>query len=251
MRARAKGATPTGAAAWRLPMDPGPPIHATGLAAVTGPIPGTDAGIANVSACSPEPATGSPTGLSYSAMQVSTLSGSLAAGGPEGARDPGVHPVGLRQRPACLPPGPATRPASMTTRLAPPSRGMPAIPLATMTGGRVTYLHELMDSAHDAPEIHRHGEQSGHVPIIDVNPRRDRALKEIREMEPKARANVNIPDPRAIRYNNRSTVERVNARLKDEFGGRHVRVRGHAKVFAHIMFGVLALAIDQLQRYML
>ena len=109
MRARAKGATPAGAAARRLPMDPGPPVHATGLAAVTGPIPGTEVGIANVSACSPEPATGSTTGLSYSAMQVSTLSGSLAAGprdaraAPacrEGARDPGVHPVGLRQRPA-------------------------------------------------------------------------------------------------------------------------------------------------------
>ena len=117
-----------------------------------------------------------------------------------------------------------------------------------MTQGRVTYFHELMDSAHDAPEIHRHGEQSGHVPIIDVNPHRDR---EIREMEPKARANVNIPDPGAVRYNNRSTVERVNARLKDGFGGRHVRVRGHAKVSAHIMFGVLALAIDQLRRHML
>ena len=115
---------------------------------------------------------------------------------------------------------------------------------------RHAYLHELMDSAHDAPEIHRHCGQSGHVPIIDVNPRRDRALKELKEMEPRARAAVNIPDPKAIRYSNRSTVERVNARLKDEFGGRHVRVRGHAKVFAHIMFGILALAIDQLQRHM-
>ena len=33
-----------------------------------------------------------------------------------------------------------------------------------------------------------------------------------------------------IRYNERTTVERVNARLKDEFGGRMVRVRGNAKV---------------------
>ena len=33
-----------------------------------------------------------------------------------------------------------------------------------------------------------------------------------------------------IRYNECSTAERVNARLKDEFGGRVVRVRGHAKV---------------------
>lgn len=40
----------------------------------------------------------------------------------------------------------------------------------------------------------------------------------------------------------------VNARLKDEFGGRHVRVRGHAKVYCHLMFGVLALAVDQLMQ---
>jgi hypothetical protein len=43
-------------------------------------------------------------------------------------------------------------------------------------------------------------------------------------------------------------VERVNSRLKDEFGGRYVRVRGHAKVMAHLMFGVLALTVDQILR---
>ena len=48
------------------------------------------------------------------------------------------------------------------------------------------------------------------------------------------------------RYNERSTVERVNARLKDEFGGRFVRVRGEAKVMCHLMFGVLALTANQL-----
>ena len=36
--------------------------------------------------------------------------------------------------------------------------------------------------------------------------------------------------------------------LKDEFGGRHVRVRGAAKVMCHCMFGVLALTVDQLVR---
>ena len=40
--------------------------------------------------------------------------------------------------------------------------------------------------------------------------------------------------------------ERVNARLKDEFGGRVVRVRGHAKVLCHLMFGVLALTANQM-----
>ena len=54
--------------------------------------------------------------------------------------------------------------------------------------------------------------------------------------------------PESVRYRIRSGVERSNARLKDEFGARHVRVRGHAKVFCHLMFGVLALTVDQLMR---
>ena len=47
------------------------------------------------------------------------------------------------------------------------------------------------------------------------------------------------------RYKERTMVERANGRLKDEFGGRNVRVRGAAKVMAHLMFGVLAHAVDQ------
>ena len=50
------------------------------------------------------------------------------------------------------------------------------------------------------------------------------------------------------RYNERSTVERVYGRLKDEFGGRQVRVRGHAKVLCHLMFGIVALTVSQLMR---
>jgi hypothetical protein len=50
------------------------------------------------------------------------------------------------------------------------------------------------------------------------------------------------------RYRERTMVERVNARLKDEFGGRTIRVRGHAKVMTHLMFGILALTADQLLR---
>jgi hypothetical protein len=46
-------------------------------------------------------------------------------------------------------------------------------------------------------------------------------------------------------------VGRVNARLKDEFGGRNVRVRSAAKVMAHLMFGVLALTADQLMKLVL
>ena len=40
----------------------------------------------------------------------------------------------------------------------------------------------------------------------------------------------------------------VAARLKDEFGASHIRVRGAAKVMAHLMFGVLALTVDQIRK---
>jgi hypothetical protein len=41
-------------------------------------------------------------------------------------------------------------------------------------------------------------------------------------------------------------AERTNARLKDDFGGRHLRVRGDAKVMSRLMFGMLALTADQI-----
>ena len=47
----------------------------------------------------------------------------------------------------------------------------------------------------------------------------------------------------------RSAVERVHSRLKDEYGGANVRVRGSVKVMAHLMFGILALTADQLLRW--
>jgi hypothetical protein len=59
---------------------------------------------------------------------------------------------------------------------------------------------------------------------------------------------IKIPDPRDLTYNERTTAERANARIKDEFGGRHLRVRGHLKAFCHLMFGVVALAADSIVR---
>ena len=50
------------------------------------------------------------------------------------------------------------------------------------------------------------------------------------------------------RKRERSQAERTNSRLKDNFGGRHIRVRGHDKVKSHLMFGILALTADQLLR---
>jgi len=121
-----------------------------------------------------------------------------------------------------------------------------AIPLANMSQARVVNLYDLMDSAYDVPQIHDLSRQLGHVPLIDVHPRRNQALKEELAAENKRCQLVGHPPVEAIRYHERSTVERVNARLKDEFGGRMVRVRGHAKVMCHLMFGILALTANQL-----
>ncbi len=121
-----------------------------------------------------------------------------------------------------------------------------SIPMAELSKQRVTNLYDLMDSAYDVPEIHQHSKKMGHVPIIDINPRRNKALKLELKAENKRSRIVNHKRAEAIRYNERSTVERVNGRLKDEFGGRVVRVRGPEKVMCHLMFGILALTADQL-----
>ena len=123
-----------------------------------------------------------------------------------------------------------------------------AIPLATMTAQRVAILYDLMDSAYDAAEIRAHSESLGHVPIIDLNPRRDAELKRELKREAQARRNAGHVPAKQVRYRERSTVERVNSRVKDEFGARQVRVRGHAKVLCHLMFGIVALTVDQVLR---
>jgi len=90
----------------------------------------------------------------------------------------------------------------------------------------------LADAAYDAATLRRLSQGLGLVPIIDGNPRRGEKLP----MEP----------DRARRYKARTQVERFFARLKDEFGGRMIFVRGNRKVMAHLMYGVLAIMADQL-----
>jgi hypothetical protein len=123
-----------------------------------------------------------------------------------------------------------------------------AIPLAQMTAQRVTHLYGLMDSAYDAQSIHEYIRGLGQIPIIDVHPRRDQAQKAELQAEAQRCKLLNFNYAEDVRYRERTTVERVNARLKDEFGGRWVRVRGNAKVMCHLMFGILALAADQILR---
>ena len=121
-----------------------------------------------------------------------------------------------------------------------------AIPLATMSTQRVDYCYELMDAAYDAHHIHEQSRQMGHVPIVD--PKTPRGPKNPATSTPLDKAARELSWAEQDRYQERTMVERVNARLKDEFGGRNLRVRGPAKAMAHLMFGVLALTADQLMK---
>jgi hypothetical protein len=47
------------------------------------------------------------------------------------------------------------------------------------------------------------------------------------------------------RFRQRTSVERVNARLKDHFDARSIHYRGADKIMAQLMFAVLALSVDQ------
>ena len=122
-----------------------------------------------------------------------------------------------------------------------------ALPLAYLTAGRVTSLYDLTDSAYDAAEIRACSRNLGHVLIIETNPR-TRARKQTLEVEARARRVANRRPAERQRLQERQTVERVNGRLKDEFGGRQIQVRGHMKVMAHLMFRVCVPSVDQLIR---
>jgi hypothetical protein len=112
-----------------------------------------------------------------------------------------------------------------------------AIPLAQMSSERVANLYDLMDAAYDSPEIHAFSQSLGHRPIIDNNPRRGKKIL----MDPATKS----------RFAERSSAERVNSNLKDNYGGRNIRVKGASKVMAHLMFGVVSITAMQIFRLLL
>lgn len=109
-----------------------------------------------------------------------------------------------------------------------------AVPLSLISAQRVTNLYDLMDAAYCSLDLHEHCRTLNHVPVIDHNRR--------------GGEKVEFDAADAVRYRERTVAERTNARLKDEFGANHVRVRGGVKVMGHLMFGVLVLAADQMMR---
>jgi hypothetical protein len=110
-----------------------------------------------------------------------------------------------------------------------------AVPLMLISAKRVTSLYELMDTGYDSTAIREKIRQLGHVPIIPFQKRGSQH----EELAPHQK----------VRLRERTAIERVYSRLKDEYGAASVRVRGWAKVMTHLMFGILALSADQILRW--
>jgi hypothetical protein len=110
-----------------------------------------------------------------------------------------------------------------------------AIPLMQMSSNRLNYLYEVADSAYDAKQIRNFSQSLNHIPIIDRNKRSKSAIP----IE---------PEHESMFKSGRSASERVNSNLKDNYGGRFVRVQGATKVMAHLMFGIVSMTAIQLIR---
>jgi hypothetical protein len=94
-----------------------------------------------------------------------------------------------------------------------------------------------MDAAYDAKMIRARSQKLGHEALIQPNPSHARS----------ARENA-FSEQQKQRFKKRTIMEQLNGRLKDEFGGRSIYYRGAPKIMAHLLFGVVALTVDQLLR---
>jgi len=113
-----------------------------------------------------------------------------------------------------------------------------AIPLMQMSADRVRWKCDIMDTAYDAKAIRPHSAKLGHEALI----------KPVKRKHTSKDRPGKFTEEQKQRFKKRTIVEQLNGRLKDEFGGRSIYVKGAAKIMAHLMFGVVALTVDQLLR---
>jgi hypothetical protein len=102
-----------------------------------------------------------------------------------------------------------------------------------------------MDSAYDAAATAAPSVALGHVLLIDRNFRAQHEAKSECVEEVARMKFIHLPDPDDVLYDFLTMVERINGRFKDEFVRVRVRVRGAVKIKCHLMFGILALTVDQ------
>jgi len=124
-----------------------------------------------------------------------------------------------------------------------------ALPMINESSAKVDYLYDLSDAAYDSNIIRAYSINKGHRPIIDINPKNSKALKAqiaLAKSEKEILRSFNLyNDSDDLHYNQRSSVERVNAYLKDNFGCDKIYYRGATKVASVLAFGVLSVCIHQ------
>jgi hypothetical protein len=111
-----------------------------------------------------------------------------------------------------------------------------AIPLMRMSAERVRWLCDVMDRAYVAKLIRAESQKLGHEALIQPVKHKNGKVVEFTEEQKQ-------------RFKKRTIIEQLNGRLKDEFGGRIIYFRGASKIMTHLMFGVVALTVDQLLRH--
>ncbi len=123
-----------------------------------------------------------------------------------------------------------------------------AIPLMTMTSARVSYLYDLMDFSLRRRRDPR--PEPGARPRPHCRPQLSRRPPRQGRMGPRGRAPQAHPHARLRRpdlrfpHHGRTRQRPVERRVRRRF----LRVRGALKVKCHLMFGIVALAVDQIIR---
>ena len=124
-----------------------------------------------------------------------------------------------------------------------------ALPLINETSKRVNYLYDLQDAGYDSNIIREFSKKLNHKPIIDINPKNSKELKEkikLKKNEKDKFEFLNIPQPLdTCHYNQRSMVERVNKYLKEDFGCNNIYYKEAVKVSSVLAFGLLSVCIHQ------
>jgi transposase len=124
-----------------------------------------------------------------------------------------------------------------------------ALPLINETSKRVPYLHDLLDAGYDSDIIREFSEKLNHKPIIDINPKNSKVLKEKIQLVKDEKEKFELlnlqQDSTQHHYNQRSMVERVNKYLKDDFGCDKIYYQGATKVASVLAFGILSICIHQ------
>ena len=124
-----------------------------------------------------------------------------------------------------------------------------ALPLINETSKRVRYFYDLQDAGYDSDIIREFSKKLNHKPIIDINPKNSKELKQKIQLQLEEKEKFkffNLPQSSdKHHYNQRSMVERVNKYLKDDFGCNTIYYQGATKVASVLAFGILSICIHQ------